>query len=177
MRPEEAARLRELAEKLLGLTKGQGDALQFTERESHERSHRELKSHEAVYTEEQLLKAARAEIERHKLRRTILPSLLSSGGSWNILLDLFEGEQIDRDSSITSTCIAADVPTTTGLRYIGQLLDAGLVQKIPDPNDNRRTFLRFSRKGSLAMRELLSAMIDVELAISKRQRLSGRTVS
>lgn len=173
MRPEEAEQLRELAQKLLGLSRSEGESFLFSEDQVYDSQESLLVEHNARFNDKQLLDAARSEIDRRKMRKAFLPADWFAEGSWNILLDLYEGEQIDRKTSITSACIAADVPTTTGIRNIGQLMEAGLVQKIPDPKDNRRTFLRLSRKGYFTMRDLLSSMIDTETSIARRAMAAG----
>ena len=59
----------------------------------------------------------------------------------DILLDLFVAGEEDRRISISSCCIAASVPPTTALRWIGMLKKRGLVEETTDPADGRRKWL------------------------------------
>lgn len=61
--------------------------------------------------------------------------------AWGILLDLvvagLKGERV----ATSSACAAAQVPLSTALRHVNQLIQAGWVKRINDPHDKRRTFL------------------------------------
>ncbi|MES2056216.1 MAG: winged helix DNA-binding protein [Pseudomonadota bacterium] len=63
---------------------------------------------------------------------------------WDMLLDLYIARRERRMVSATSACIAADVPTTSGLRWISTLRQRGLVDLSADPTDGRRTIVRMS---------------------------------
>ena len=39
---------------------------------------------------------------------------------------------------MTSLCIASGVPPTTALRWIGQMTEAGLLERVEDESDRRR---------------------------------------
>ena len=71
--------------------------------------------------------------------------------AWDILLDLYIAEQERKALPVTSACIGAAVPTTTGLRWLNILEKQGLVERSNDPGDARRTFVRLSPKGLRAM--------------------------
>ena len=66
---------------------------------------------------------------------------LISEPAWSILLDLvvagLKGERV----ATSSACAAAQVPLSTALRHVNQLIQAGWVKRVNDPNDKRRTFL------------------------------------
>lgn len=61
--------------------------------------------------------------------------------AWGILLDLvvagLKGERV----ATSSACAAAQIPLSTALRHVNQLIQAGWVKRVNDPNDKRRTFL------------------------------------
>jgi DNA-binding MarR family transcriptional regulator len=72
--------------------------------------------------------------------------------SWDILLDLYlnhcrGGPLI----SISSACIASAGPQTTALRHIGVLVDRGLLERVEDAGDRRRSFVRLTQKALAAM--------------------------
>lgn len=71
--------------------------------------------------------------------------------AWDILLDLYIAEQDRKALPVTSACIGAAVPTTTGLRWLNILEKQGLVERSSDPGDARRTFVQLSAKGLKAM--------------------------
>lgn len=61
--------------------------------------------------------------------------------AWDLLLDLFIREGERRTTSITAACIGANVPVTTGLRWINRLIDLGYAVRNADAKDGRRGFL------------------------------------
>lgn len=64
-----------------------------------------------------------------------------SDPKFEMLLDLFVSEYDGRHVSVSDLCLAADVPQTTGLRYIEKLETAGFVRRSPDPGDGRRWWI------------------------------------
>ena len=76
--------------------------------------------------------------------------------AWDMLLDLYIARVAGQNVSVTSLCIAADAPLTTGLRWIALLESEGLIARYPDPADKRRTYLRLTDTITTAMTRLLS---------------------
>lgn len=103
-----------------------------------------------------LLKQQLSHIRRTRATRNKLfhPELFADP-AWDILLELFESELKQQRTSVTGCCFAAEVPTTTGLRYISALCKEGVVLRAPDPLDHRRMFLSLSPEASLAMQSIL----------------------
>lgn len=58
--------------------------------------------------------------------------------AWDILIDLFISAKEGKEVSVSSVCIAAAVPTTTGLRWIKLLETEGMIERAADPLDARR---------------------------------------
>lgn len=58
--------------------------------------------------------------------------------AWDIMLDLTIAMAENRQISVSSLCIAANVPTTTALRHIKSLADKGMIIFLNDPKDSRR---------------------------------------
>ena len=54
---------------------------------------------------------------------------------WDVMLDLFIAGREKRRVSVSSACIAADVPPTTALRWIQHLEEQAIVVREPDPLD------------------------------------------
>lgn len=49
--------------------------------------------------------------------------------------------------SVSSTCIAAKVPSTTALRWLTMIEKRGLIGRRPDDYDRRRSFLFLTEDG------------------------------
>ncbi len=67
--------------------------------------------------------------------------------AWDILLDLYIAYAEDKPVSVSSACIGSASPPTTGLRWLGVLQSAGLVEREHDPRDQRRVLVRLSQHG------------------------------
>ena len=85
-------------------------------------------------------------------RETIFKSDLFSDPAWEMLLDLAVAEASGRWISVTSLCIASGAPTTTALRRIEDLQAAGLIERLPDPDDRRRIIVRLTEAGATGCR-------------------------
>lgn len=68
-----------------------------------------------------------------------------------MLLDLTAARAEHVRVSVTSLCIASAVPPTTALRWIAQMSEAGLFQRIEDEVDRRRAFVALTDKAADAM--------------------------
>jgi DNA-binding MarR family transcriptional regulator len=71
--------------------------------------------------------------------------------AWDMLLDLTAAHAEHAKVSVTSLCIASGVPPTTALRWIGQMTEAGLLQRMEDETDRRRAFIALTAKAEEAM--------------------------
>ena len=76
----------------------------------------------------------------------------------DILLDLFVAGEEGRRISISSCCIAAAVPPTTALRWIGMLKKRELIREMVDPADGRRKWLSLTPEVHVAMRDYVNAV-------------------
>ncbi|MFN6933711.1 MAG: winged helix DNA-binding protein, partial [Tsuneonella sp.] len=85
------------------------------------------------------------------LRADFLGGELFADPAWDILLDLTAARAEHSRVSVTSLCIASAVPPTTALRWITQMTDAGLLQRVEDETDRRRAFIELSDKAAEAM--------------------------
>lgn len=94
--------------------------------------------------------ARRMYLER-QLREKCLPSDLFGEPAWDILLDLYVAAKENVKISTTSACIGANVPPTTGLRWLQVLEGHGLIERECDGLDQRRIFVKLSKSGYAAM--------------------------
>jgi len=108
----------------------------------------------------------RALIRSRRLRAQFFPPDLFADPAWDMLLDLFAAQLEHRRVSVSSLCIAAAVPPTTALRWIGTMHDAGLFERQADPSDRRRAYIALSTKGVEGMRSYVSAAKRAGLALA-----------
>ena len=71
--------------------------------------------------------------------------------AWDILLELYAAELAQRRVSVSSLCVGAAVPSTTGLRWIKGLEQNGMIERTEDPMDARRFFLSLSNTALRSM--------------------------
>ncbi len=90
-------------------------------------------------------------IRQRQLRSEFFEDALFADPAWDILLDLTAARAEHLRVSVTSLCIAAGVPPTTALRWITQMVDAGLLKRVEDDTDRRRAFIALSDKAADAM--------------------------
>ena len=96
----------------------------------------------------QRLRADRVARERH------FPGLPDA--AWDMLIDLALNAALERRVSITSACLGAFVPSTTGLRHIGLLVGEGLAFRVADTDDARRCWLELTDIGQSALSDFLA---------------------
>ena len=77
-------------------------------------------------------------------RARYFPADLFADPAWDMLLDLTAARLEGKQEPVSSLCIAADVPTTTALRWVRSLTDAGLIERQADPFDARRSHVRLT---------------------------------
>ncbi|MFA7440844.1 MAG: hypothetical protein WCZ66_07710 [Sphingomonadaceae bacterium] len=103
----------------------------------------------------------RNHIKARRLREKFFPADLFADPAWDMLLDLAAARLEGRQVAVSSLCIAATVPTTTGLRWIKQMVDRGLFVRHSDPQDARRAFITLSDEAANAMAACLNAMLNL----------------
>ena len=90
-------------------------------------------------------------LRQRQLRARFFEGDLFADPAWDMLLDLSAARAEHSRVSVTSLCIASGVPPTTALRWISQLTDAGLLQRVEDDTDRRRAFITLTDKAADAM--------------------------
>jgi len=102
---------------------------------------------------------ASAQVRRYlrarRLREKLLPAELFADPAWDMLLDLYASELEDSSVSVSSACIASAVPPTTALRWLGRLEELGLIERLHDERDNRRTLVTLTGKSRIAIERWL----------------------
>ena len=84
-------------------------------------------------------------------RDRFFPAEIFADPAWDMLLDLTAAQLEGKPVPVSSLCIAAAVPTTTALRWIRSLTEAGLFERRVDPMDARRTYINLSANAAAAM--------------------------
>jgi hypothetical protein len=102
-------------------------------------------------------RAVRATIRARRLRDQHFPADLFADPAWDMLLDLYAAWLEGRRVSVSSLCIAAAVPPTTALRWIGTLHYAGLFERAADPTDKRRAHIMLTDRARGGMRGYFAA--------------------
>lgn len=77
---------------------------------------------------------------------------------WDMLLDLYVAEAKGRPVSVLDLAIAAAVPRSTGVRWVGTLVAEGKLKRHDDPLDGRRSWLTLSAEAKAALENYLVAM-------------------
>lgn len=87
---------------------------------------------------------ARILMAQRRKRSAHLPAVLFAEPAWDMLLDLYAAHYEGKLVSVSSLCIASNVPSTTALRAIQTMSDEGCLIRQRDPLDGRRIFLALS---------------------------------
>lgn len=90
-------------------------------------------------------------IRQRQLRARFFDGDLFADPAWDMLLDLAAARAEHTRVSVTSLCIASGVPPTTALRWISQMVEAGLFQRVEDEIDRRRAFVALTDRAADAM--------------------------
>lgn len=97
-------------------------------------------------------------LKARQSRLRFLGTDLFADPAWDMLLDLTAARAEHRRVSVTSLCIASGVPTTTALRWMKLIEQAGLIQRVEDDTDRRRAFVTLSEQGAVAMARYFEAV-------------------
>lgn len=97
-------------------------------------------------------------IRARRMRDSFFAPEMFADPAWDMLLDLYAAELEDRRVSVSSLCIAASVPGTTALRWIGTMMEAGLLERHADPFDRRRAYISLSSTARESMQRYFDSV-------------------
>ncbi len=100
-----------------------------------------------------LLDRTLLDYSNRRQRSRFFPEDLFAEPAWDLLLDLFLARLEGKMITVTSACIAADVPVSTALRWISVLEAQGLVKRSRNVGDQRSTWVRLTDRAANAMIE------------------------
>lgn len=90
-------------------------------------------------------------IRQRQARTRFFDGDLFADPAWDMLLDLTAARAEHERVSVTSLCIASGVPPTTALRWISQMTEMGIFERLEDEQDRRRAFIALSDRAADAM--------------------------
>jgi DNA-binding MarR family transcriptional regulator len=94
-------------------------------------------------------------VRERKNRHHYFPDFTFGEPVWDILLDLYIARCTGKLISVSSACIAAGVPPTTGLRYVTMMTHESLIERSADPSDFRKVYVSLSDHMHDTMRKYL----------------------
>lgn len=101
---------------------------------------------------------AKKAYEQRRARDGLIDADLLGETAWDILLDLVIAHGDNRLLSVTSVCIGSASQATTALRWINILEERGLVYRVPDATDRRRSWVKITPKGLDRMKKYFKSV-------------------
>jgi len=92
-------------------------------------------------------------------RSTYFPDELFSDPCWEMLLDLYDARLGAEEVTVTSLGAASGVPLTTALRRMEALQKHGLIDRVEDSDDKRRTIMKLTEHGLRAVENFFEAYL------------------
>ena len=102
-------------------------------------------------------------IRARRMRSRFFDETLFADPAWDMMLDLFEAELAQRRVAVSSLCVAASVPATTGLRWLKAMTEKGLFIRRSDPMDGRRIYVELAPHTSRALSRYFGAISEESL--------------
>lgn len=96
-------------------------------------------------------------LRQRQMRSRYFAGDIFADPAWDMLLDLTAARVEGKQVSVTSLCIASCVPPTTAMRWIGQMIEAGLFRRVEDLSDRRRAFIELTDQSADAMARYFEA--------------------
>jgi len=93
-------------------------------------------------------------------RRKFFSEDIFADPAWDMLLALYCADGSHRQMSVTSLIFSAEVPQTTGLRWVQVLEKCNLVARLRHPTDRRRVIMALTTDGRLKVERYLERMAE-----------------
>lgn len=104
---------------------------------------------------------AKTAMHRRLLRQQLIGSPeLFGDPAWEMLTDLFIHECEGKDLSISSLCVTPSIPMSSALRLAQKLCDVGILRRVPDPFDGRRSIIKLEPAVAHRLRAYFAAGSD-----------------
>ena len=84
--------------------------------------------------------------------------------AWEMLAELMRARMAGQHLSVTSLALSSRSPMTSALRRIEDLIQGGLVARMPDSADRRRTYVELTPEGMARMQIFLESFARTALA-------------
>ena len=104
----------------------------------------------------ELAELARLLYAQRRVRDRFFQGELFEDPAWDMLLDLYVAQHDNREVTITAASRAAQVPLTTGMRWIARLEEGGLIARGSSPVNRKLTLLTLTSDGLKRMTDLLN---------------------
>jgi DNA-binding MarR family transcriptional regulator len=97
-------------------------------------------------------------------RAALLDASLFGEPAWNILLALYIAAGERYALSMSALCAESGAPATTATRSINRMIELEMVRRVPNPSDNRSTYIELTRDTAAKLTELLDSARSKYLA-------------
>lgn len=97
-------------------------------------------------------------------RAALLDSSLFGEPAWNILLALYVAAGERYALSISALCAESGAPNSTAARSINRMIALKMVRRVPNPTDNRSTYIELTQGTAAKLTELLESARSKYLA-------------
>lgn len=88
-------------------------------------------------------------------RRHFFADDLFADPAWDMLLYLYCAQASGKETSVTSLIYSAEIPQSTGLRWVQTLITCGLAARRPHPTDRRRILMTLTEVGLTQVEQYL----------------------
>ncbi|WP_156172096.1 hypothetical protein [Aurantiacibacter gangjinensis] len=117
------------------------------------------------FENEMLLAASAERMYRDRAaRRSFFPQELFAEPAWDVLLDLFAKEVRGQRVPIGKAIAASHAPHATALRHINSLVDAEMIERRGNDDDQRVALLSLTKEARRSMRAYLRSKAAVAAA-------------
>jgi len=94
-----------------------------------------------------------------RLREEVLGAELFSDPAWDILLDVYAASARGEKIQISSLSPMSNVPSSTARRWAHKLIELGLLERVRDNGDQRRTYIELSEEGHARIMAFITRLI------------------